>query len=112
LKIELVYRNSWRTRDQADNASFGYIDGWYIPRTHPKDLSWLSPDEYETAHRGRLGPLAGDQSPVPSQKRARGDQAGQLQRFGQYPRQRGQYRSIGPVEAVGWVCSCHDRGGR
>jgi transposase InsO family protein len=28
LKIELGYRNAWRTRDQADNAIFTYIDGW------------------------------------------------------------------------------------
>jgi transposase InsO family protein len=28
LKIELVYRTSWRTRDQAENAIFAYIDGW------------------------------------------------------------------------------------
>uniref|UniRef100_UPI0039BFEBA8 transposase n=1 Tax=Lentzea alba TaxID=2714351 RepID=UPI0039BFEBA8 len=27
LKIELVYRNSWRTRDEAENAIFSYIDG-------------------------------------------------------------------------------------
>jgi transposase InsO family protein len=27
-KIELVYPNSRRTRDQADNAIFTYIDGW------------------------------------------------------------------------------------
>ncbi|MBU8857668.1 IS3 family transposase [Micromonospora sp. WMMB482] len=25
LKIELVYRNSWRTRDEAENAIFTYI---------------------------------------------------------------------------------------
>ncbi len=28
LKIELVYRNAWRTRDEAENAIFIYIDGW------------------------------------------------------------------------------------
>jgi putative transposase len=28
LKIELVYRTSWRTRDEAENAIFTYIDGW------------------------------------------------------------------------------------
>ncbi|MEV6601988.1 integrase core domain-containing protein [Actinoplanes sp. NPDC051346] len=26
LKIELVYRTSWRTRDEAENAIFGYIE--------------------------------------------------------------------------------------
>ncbi|MGX7671135.1 IS3 family transposase [Plantactinospora sp. DSM 117369] len=28
LKIELVYRTSWRTRDEAENTIFAYIDGW------------------------------------------------------------------------------------
>jgi transposase InsO family protein len=49
LKIELVYRNSWRTRDEAENAIFAYIDGWYNTRRIQRDLGDLSPDEYETA---------------------------------------------------------------
>lgn len=36
LKIELVYRNSWRTRDEAENAIFTYIDGWYNTRRSRK----------------------------------------------------------------------------
>lgn len=47
LKIELVYRNAWRTRDQADNALFAYIDGWYNTRRIQARLGNLSPDEYE-----------------------------------------------------------------
>jgi transposase InsO family protein len=53
LKIELVYRNAWRTRDQADNALFGYIDGWYNTRRIQARLGNLSPDEYETAWHAR-----------------------------------------------------------
>jgi transposase InsO family protein len=49
LKIELVYRRSWRTRDEAENAIFAYIDGWYNTRRIQKDLGYLSPDEYEAA---------------------------------------------------------------
>ncbi len=49
LKIELVYRNAWRTRDQAENALFAYIDGWYNRERIQKELGWLSPDEYEAA---------------------------------------------------------------
>ncbi|CCH32976.1 IS3 family transposase [Actinosynnema sp. NPDC047251] len=49
LKIELVYRKSWRTRDEAANAIFGYIDGFYNTERIQKDLGWLSPDEYEAA---------------------------------------------------------------
>jgi putative transposase len=48
LKIELVYRNAWRTRDEAENAIFAYIDGWYNTRRIQKELGYLSPDEYET----------------------------------------------------------------
>ena len=49
LKIELVYRNSWRTRDEAENAIFEYIDGWYNTRRIQAGLGDLSPDEYEAA---------------------------------------------------------------
>ena len=49
LKIELVYRYSWRTREEAENAIFAYIDGWYNTRRIQKDLGDLSPDEYEAA---------------------------------------------------------------
>jgi putative transposase len=53
LKIELVYRRSWRTRDEAENAIFAYIDGWYNTERIQKDLGWLSPDEYEAAWQAR-----------------------------------------------------------
>ena len=49
LKIELVYRNSWRTREEAENALFAYIDGWYNTERIQAGLGWLSPDEYEAA---------------------------------------------------------------
>jgi transposase InsO family protein len=49
LKIELVYRTSWRTRDEAENAIFAYIDGWYNTRRIQKGLDDRSPDEYEAA---------------------------------------------------------------
>lgn len=53
LKIELVYRTSWRTRDEAENAIFAFIDGWYNTRRIQRELGYLSPDEYETAWRTR-----------------------------------------------------------
>ena len=49
LKTELVYRTSWRTRDEAENALFAYIDGWYNPRRIQAGLGDRSPDEYEAA---------------------------------------------------------------
>ncbi|BCJ67576.1 IS3 family transposase [Polymorphospora rubra] len=53
LKIELVYRTSWRTRDEAENAIFAYIDGWYNTHRIQKELGYLSPDDYETAWHTR-----------------------------------------------------------
>jgi transposase InsO family protein len=49
LKTELVYRNSWRTRNEAENALFGYIDGWYNTERIQARLGWRSPDDYEAA---------------------------------------------------------------
>jgi putative transposase len=48
-KTELVYRTSWRTREEAENALLAYIDGWYTTRRIQRELGYLSPDEYETA---------------------------------------------------------------
>ncbi|MEU5908444.1 hypothetical protein ABZ780_29230 [Micromonospora sp. NPDC047467] len=31
LKIELVYRTSWRTRDEAENAIFAYLHSPFHP---------------------------------------------------------------------------------
>ena len=50
LKIELVYRTSFRTREEADLALFRYVDGWYNPHRIQKALGWRSPDEYEAAY--------------------------------------------------------------
>lgn len=47
LKTELVYRRSWRTRDEPENALFAYIDGWYNTERIQARLGWRSPDEYE-----------------------------------------------------------------
>ncbi|MPZ61904.1 MAG: hypothetical protein GEU93_11525 [Propionibacteriales bacterium] len=49
LKIELVYRNTWRTRDEADNALFRTSTAGTTHRI-PARLGGLSPDEYEAAH--------------------------------------------------------------
>jgi transposase InsO family protein len=49
LKTELVYRTAWRTRDEAENAIFTYIDGWYNTRRIQRELGYRNPDEYETA---------------------------------------------------------------
>ncbi len=55
LKVELVYRTSFRTREEADLALFRYVDGWYNPHRIQKALGWRSPHEYEAAyHAGHL----------------------------------------------------------
>lgn len=68
LKIELVYRSSWRTRDEAENAIFTYIDGWYNTRRIQKELGYLSPDEYETAwhHTNTDQPESVSTTPTPT----------------------------------------------
>jgi putative transposase len=45
----LDYRKSWRTREEAENALFAYIDGWYNTERIQARLGWRSPDEYEAA---------------------------------------------------------------
>jgi transposase InsO family protein len=49
LKTELVHRKSWRTREEAENALFAYIDGWYNTELIQARLGWRSPDEHEAA---------------------------------------------------------------
>jgi putative transposase len=68
LKIELVYRHSWRTRDQAEHAIFSYIDGWYNPHRIQKHLGWRSPTEYEhvwrTTHLDQPDPTTVEPEPT------------------------------------------------
>jgi putative transposase len=56
IKAELVYRSTWRTRDEADQALFRYIDSWYNPRRIQARLGGLSPDEYEAAWYAQQDP--------------------------------------------------------
>jgi putative transposase len=53
IKIELLYRRIWRTRQEAELGIFRWIEGWYNPRRIQKGLGWRSPTEYEAAfHAG------------------------------------------------------------
>ena len=47
LKTELLYRNSWPTRQMARTAIFEYIEGFYNTRRRHSALGHLSPAEYE-----------------------------------------------------------------
>jgi transposase InsO family protein len=50
LKVERVYRTSYRTREEAELDLFRFIDGRYNPHRIQRELGWLSPDEYEEAY--------------------------------------------------------------
>jgi putative transposase len=54
LKVERVYRTTYRTREEAELDIFRYIDGWYNPHRIQRELGWLSPDEYEAAYHVQL----------------------------------------------------------
>jgi putative transposase len=60
LKVERVYRTTYRTREEAELDLFRYVDGWYNPHRIQRELGWQSPDEYEEAyyHRESSGTLA------------------------------------------------------
>jgi putative transposase len=53
LKVERIYRTSYRTREEAELDLVRWIDGWYNPRRIQRELGWLSPDEYEEAYDRR-----------------------------------------------------------
>jgi transposase InsO family protein len=54
LKVERIYRTSYRTREEADLDLFRYIDGWYNPHRIQRRLGWRSPEEYEAAYHAQL----------------------------------------------------------
>src|SRR5918996_3026954 len=49
LKVERIYRTTYRTREEAELDLVRWIDGRYNLRRIQRELGWLSPDEYEEA---------------------------------------------------------------
>jgi putative transposase len=47
LKTELIYRNRFKTKDEARLAVFRYIEGFYNPVRRHSSLGQKSPQEYE-----------------------------------------------------------------
>jgi putative transposase len=47
IKMELIDRQSWKTKDQARLAVFRYIETFYNPLRRHSALGMRSPDEYE-----------------------------------------------------------------
>ena len=48
LKAELIWREQYETRKQAQNALFHYINGFYNPRRRHSYLGSISPVKYES----------------------------------------------------------------
>ena len=47
IKAELIWRNRWETRRQAEGAIFKYINGFYNPRRRHSFLGGKSPLAFE-----------------------------------------------------------------
>ena len=47
IKEELIWRDTWNTRRQAEMAIFEYINGFYNPRRRHSALGWKSPVAFE-----------------------------------------------------------------
>lgn len=54
LKIELLYRQRWHTRHDAEMAIFSYIEGFYNTRRLHSCLDYRSPAQYEDDHQRAL----------------------------------------------------------
>jgi transposase InsO family protein len=51
IKTELIYRSTFKTRDEARLAVFRYIEGFYNPVRRHSALGHKSPAEYERMFR-------------------------------------------------------------
>ncbi len=47
LKTELVYRRKFKTREEAKQAIFDWIECWYNPERRHSALDYMAPNEYE-----------------------------------------------------------------
>jgi hypothetical protein len=53
----LVHRRTCRTRDQAREEIFRWIEGWYNTRRRHSSLDYQSPADYEELYEQRRGPF-------------------------------------------------------
>jgi putative transposase len=51
IKRELITTRAWRSVTELRRADFNYIEGWYNTRRLHSSLSYLSPAQWEAAHR-------------------------------------------------------------
>ena len=47
IEAELIWRDTWDTRRQAEMATFEYINGFYYPRRRHSTLGWKSLADFE-----------------------------------------------------------------
>jgi len=59
LECELIDRTRLRTREEAEQAVFEFIEGWYNPHRRHSSLNYECPNGYEAKHWG----VAPDTSP-------------------------------------------------
>lgn len=50
LKVELIYRTKFKTREGAKLAIFEFIEVWYNRQRTHSSLDYMTPSEYETKH--------------------------------------------------------------
>jgi len=50
LKTECVYRHTFRTRAEAKNVIFAYLEAFYNRQRLHSTLGYLSPENFERAH--------------------------------------------------------------
>jgi len=53
LKTELVHHSAYRTREEAKNDIFFYIEDFYNRRRRHSALGYLSPVDFELVHHGQ-----------------------------------------------------------
>jgi len=51
LKVELVHREEFKTRQEAKSKIFNYIETWYNKERLHSSLGFMSPVEYEEKHK-------------------------------------------------------------
>ena len=54
LKMELVYQNSYQTREEATTDIFFYIEGFYNRRRRHSSLGYVSPVAYEARYQQQM----------------------------------------------------------
>lgn len=54
LKVELLHRGEWPTRDAAKSAIFRFIETWYNTRRRHSTLGYLSPAAFEEVQRAAV----------------------------------------------------------